>query len=182
MAGFDTGNTTHELLVKILSKLGNLGLTGSSSLGNSNVIGTHKSTVNIPKPVVFQPNIPNSYVQYATGPGLLPPGFVQHSVQPNTFYTGPSIIPTSYAPHQVFQPVMYMNQPTQPARPAGYQFVQPAQTGPTTAPLGTMGPTVRSGQETTLPHAFVVGTLHDPSSGAWNMDTGASSHLNDSVT
>ncbi|GKC40867.1 ribonuclease H-like domain-containing protein [Tanacetum coccineum] len=26
--------------------------------------------------------------------------------------------------------------------------------------------------ETTLPHAFTVGTLHDPTSGAWNKDTG----------
>ncbi|GJV00734.1 ribonuclease H-like domain-containing protein [Tanacetum coccineum] len=41
--------------------------------------------------------------------------------------------------------------------------------------------TVTSGQATILPHAFTVGTLHDPASGAWNMDTGASSHLNNSV-
>ncbi|GJY50492.1 ribonuclease H-like domain-containing protein [Tanacetum coccineum] len=39
-----------------------------------------------------------------------------------------------------------------------------------------------TGQKTTLPHAFVAGTLHDPTRGAWNMDTGASSHLNNSVT
>ncbi|GJX23995.1 ribonuclease H-like domain-containing protein [Tanacetum coccineum] len=38
------------------------------------------------------------------------------------------------------------------------------------------------GQPTTLPHAFTAGTLHDPASGAWNMDTSASSHLNNSVT
>ncbi|GJZ11091.1 ribonuclease H-like domain-containing protein [Tanacetum coccineum] len=35
---------------------------------------------------------------------------------------------------------------------------------------------------TTLPHAFTAGTLHDPASGAWNMDTSASSHLNNLVT
>ncbi|PWA99952.1 ribonuclease H-like domain-containing protein [Artemisia annua] len=34
-----------------------------------------------------------------------------------------------------------------------------------------------SGQETILPNAFTAGTLHDHT-GAWNMDTGASSHLN----
>ncbi|GJV07191.1 ribonuclease H-like domain-containing protein [Tanacetum coccineum] len=45
-----------------------------------------------------------------------------------------------------------------------------------------MGPTLIPGQATTLLHAFVVGTLHDPFSGAWNMDTGASSHHNDFVT
>ncbi|GKE60862.1 ribonuclease H-like domain-containing protein [Tanacetum coccineum] len=38
-----------------------------------------------------------------------------------------------------------------------------------------------TGQKTTLPHAFAAGTLHDPTTGAWNMDTGASSHLNNSV-
>ncbi|GJX92932.1 ribonuclease H-like domain-containing protein, partial [Tanacetum coccineum] len=37
-------------------------------------------------------------------------------------------------------------------------------------------------QETTLHHAFVAGSLHDPVTGAWNMDTGASSTLNASVT
>ncbi|GJZ49496.1 hypothetical protein Tco_0603686 [Tanacetum coccineum] len=41
---------------------------------------------------------------------------------------------------------------------------------------------VPSGQATILPHAFTVGSLHDLTIGAWNMDTGASSHLNDSVT
>ncbi|GJS93029.1 ribonuclease H-like domain-containing protein [Tanacetum coccineum] len=38
------------------------------------------------------------------------------------------------------------------------------------------------GQATTLTHAFTTGTLHDLANGAWNFDTGASSHLNNSVT
>ncbi|GJT12086.1 ribonuclease H-like domain-containing protein, partial [Tanacetum coccineum] len=38
------------------------------------------------------------------------------------------------------------------------------------------------GQATTLPHAFATETLRDPNTGAWNMDTGASSHLNSSST
>ncbi|GJY36293.1 ribonuclease H-like domain-containing protein [Tanacetum coccineum] len=38
-----------------------------------------------------------------------------------------------------------------------------------------------SGQATVLPYAFTTGTLHDAASGAWNFDTGASSHLNNSV-
>ncbi|GJY37034.1 hypothetical protein Tco_0422412 [Tanacetum coccineum] len=45
-----------------------------------------------------------------------------------------------------------------------------------------MGPTVTPGQEPTLPYVFTTKTLHDPTTGAWNMDTGASSHLNASVT
>ncbi|GJZ33435.1 ribonuclease H-like domain-containing protein [Tanacetum coccineum] len=34
------------------------------------------------------------------------------------------------------------------------------------------GSAVTSGQATVLLHAFTTGTLHDPSTGAWNMDTG----------
>ncbi|GJZ93660.1 ribonuclease H-like domain-containing protein [Tanacetum coccineum] len=36
-----------------------------------------------------------------------------------------------------------------------------------------------SGQATLLPNAFNTTTLQEPASGNWNMDTGASSHLND---
>nr|GEU30356.1 ribonuclease H-like domain-containing protein [Tanacetum cinerariifolium] len=38
-----------------------------------------------------------------------------------------------------------------------------------------------SGQATLFPNAFNTTTLQDPAFGNWNMDTGASSHLNDSV-
>nr|GEY25517.1 ribonuclease H-like domain-containing protein [Tanacetum cinerariifolium] len=38
-----------------------------------------------------------------------------------------------------------------------------------------------SGQATLLPNTFNTTTLQDPASGNWNIDTGASSHLNDSV-
>nr|GEV21538.1 ribonuclease H-like domain-containing protein [Tanacetum cinerariifolium] len=37
-----------------------------------------------------------------------------------------------------------------------------------------------TGQATTIPYAFSTETLRDPNNGAWNMDTGASSHLNSS--
>nr|GEV83360.1 ribonuclease H-like domain-containing protein [Tanacetum cinerariifolium] len=51
------------------------------------------------------------------------------------------------------------------------------------APSGFVkGPTDPTGQATTLPQAFTTGTLHDPNIGTWNMDTGASSHLNNLVT
>ncbi|GKA10918.1 ribonuclease H-like domain-containing protein [Tanacetum coccineum] len=49
----------------------------------------------------------------------------------------------------------------------------------TTGPIGS-GST-NTGHATLLPQAFIVGTLHDPNIGAWNMDTGASSHLNNSI-
>nr|GEV87484.1 reverse transcriptase domain-containing protein [Tanacetum cinerariifolium] len=47
---------------------------------------------------------------------------------------------------------------------------------------GFMGPTATLGQATILPHAFTSSTLQDPVSDAWNMDTCASSYLNDFVT
>ncbi|GKE08885.1 ribonuclease H-like domain-containing protein, partial [Tanacetum coccineum] len=50
-------------------------------------------------------------------------------------------------------------------------------TQPACQPTGQ--PASLSGQATTLPHVFNEVTLHD--TGAWNMDTGASSHLNNSV-
>nr|GEU60066.1 ribonuclease H-like domain-containing protein [Tanacetum cinerariifolium] len=71
------------------------------------------------------------------------------------------------------------------AQPNGSSHVHSAQsahTGSTHVSLGSMGPTAAPGQETTLPHAFTAGTLHDPATGAWNMNTSASSHLNNLVT
>ncbi|GKG32777.1 hypothetical protein Tco_0430287, partial [Tanacetum coccineum] len=43
--------------------------------------------------------------------------------------------------------------------------------GSTTIPVGVMGPTTAPKQATTLPNAFSVGRLHNPVTGAWNMDT-----------
>ncbi|GJR76323.1 hypothetical protein Tco_0088688 [Tanacetum coccineum] len=34
-----------------------------------------------------------------------------------------------------------------------------------------MGPTAPPGQVTTLPYAFIAGTLHNPATGVWNIDT-----------
>ncbi|GKF09594.1 hypothetical protein Tco_0043818 [Tanacetum coccineum] len=45
-----------------------------------------------------------------------------------------------------------------------------------------MGPVAVPGQATALPTVFTARTLHDPATGAWNMNTCASSHLNSSVT
>nr|GEW08822.1 ribonuclease H-like domain-containing protein [Tanacetum cinerariifolium] len=46
---------------------------------------------------------------------------------------------------------------------------------------GSTGSTVSSGQAIVMPYAFTTGILHDPAFGAWNFDTGASSHLNNLV-
>nr|GEW27066.1 ribonuclease H-like domain-containing protein [Tanacetum cinerariifolium] len=67
-----------------------------------------------------------------------------------------------------------ISQPTTSVRPVGPQSAY--STGPVywSTILCPAGNTVNPG------HAFTAGTLHDP--GAWNMDTGASSHLNNLVT
>ncbi|GJU18670.1 ribonuclease H-like domain-containing protein [Tanacetum coccineum] len=74
--------------------------------------------------------------------------------------------------------------PTGPSAPPGFPM-------PVQVPLYYTAGLVQSvpaqstsnpGQATVLPHAFTTGTLQDPSSSAWNMDTGVSSHLNNSTT
>nr|GEV66514.1 ribonuclease H-like domain-containing protein [Tanacetum cinerariifolium] len=52
-----------------------------------------------------------------------------------------------------------------------------------TVTLTITGPNIASNVPT-APHAFYasLGTLHDPTTGAWNIDTGASFHLNNYVT
>ncbi|GJU89250.1 ribonuclease H-like domain-containing protein [Tanacetum coccineum] len=74
--------------------------------------------------------------------------------------------------------------PIGPSAPPG--FPMPTQvslyyTAGPTQPVSAQS-TSTPGQATVLPHAFNAGTLQDPSFGAWNMDTGASSHLNKSTT
>ncbi|GJV63442.1 ribonuclease H-like domain-containing protein [Tanacetum coccineum] len=59
--------------------------------------------------------------------------------------------------------------PTVPVANPNAQTVAPL-AQPATQPEFT-GSTITSGQETTLPHAFTAGKLHDPTTGAWNMDT-----------
>ncbi|GJV25719.1 ribonuclease H-like domain-containing protein [Tanacetum coccineum] len=49
-------------------------------------------------------------------------------------------------------------------------------------PTPTVGSTQPTGQPTILPHAFLTKTLWDLNNGDWNMDIGASSHLNASST
>ncbi|GJU00034.1 ribonuclease H-like domain-containing protein [Tanacetum coccineum] len=77
-----------------------------------------------------------------------------------------------------------VSNPIHVANPNPPHVAYHATAGPNMVPptVSPAGPTGTPRQETTLPHAFTTGTLHDPASGAWNFDTGASSHLNNSVT
>ncbi|GKF34074.1 hypothetical protein Tco_0107274 [Tanacetum coccineum] len=91
----------------------------------------------------------------------------QNSSVPIAYYASPS--PT--APTSLSTPPRF----PMPAQVPLYYPAGPAQSVPTQS-------TSNPGQATVLPHAFTTGTLQDPSSGAWNMDTSASSYLNNSTT
>ncbi|GKC26523.1 hypothetical protein Tco_1033817, partial [Tanacetum coccineum] len=70
-----------------------------------------------------------------------------------------------------------------PSQPTGLTTAPPAQPAlsPTTSPqqFSTSG---NLGQATIWPHAFTVSTLLDPLTGFCHMDTGASSHIHNSIT
>ncbi|GJT53733.1 ribonuclease H-like domain-containing protein [Tanacetum coccineum] len=69
--------------------------------------------------------------------------------------------------------------------PPGF-YGPPAQHGSNYHQLGQLSVLVYTshflGQETILANAFSTMTLHDHALGNWNMDTGASSHINDSIS
>ncbi|GJT12632.1 ribonuclease H-like domain-containing protein [Tanacetum coccineum] len=194
------GNNTEDLLVKLLGKLGlnekavntsSTGLTLASSpipstpIVAPNVVPAAFHTYAGPGPTYYHSTqLTNGY---PAGP---PPGFAYtpglvyfinptpahnprsgltyyHSAQPtNGCLAGPSP-GFAYTPG----PVHFIC-PTPTHNPGPAQVISPAAPiGSIAAPLGTMGPTVTPGHETILPHAFAAGTLHDPATGAWNMDT-----------
>ncbi|GJY82051.1 ribonuclease H-like domain-containing protein [Tanacetum coccineum] len=74
--------------------------------------------------------------------------------------------------------------PTGPSAPPGFPMPAQVSVNYTAGPAQSVPAqsTSNPGQATLLPHAFSTETLQDPSSGAWNMDTGANSHLNNSIT
>ncbi|GJW13535.1 ribonuclease H-like domain-containing protein [Tanacetum coccineum] len=101
--------------------------------------------------------MPFQQAQYVTAP----PGFTYQPAQPLS--------------------AQQSTQQTKPSALVGYQVVGPAQQAQSGLPGFLTGSSVNAGQATMLPQAFTVGMLHDHASSAWNMDTGASSHLNNSI-
>ncbi|GJY42913.1 hypothetical protein Tco_0431126 [Tanacetum coccineum] len=114
----------------------------------------------------------------------------------HTGYLGPAQLPSpmtsppsfnSHSAHHVTQPAHHVYYPSGP-----YQQVQPTATeqpgqlvffglGQSGQPVNLRQSGQSAGHETILSHVFSVTTPHDPTTEAWNMDTGASSHLNNSV-
>nr|GEZ91434.1 ribonuclease H-like domain-containing protein [Tanacetum cinerariifolium] len=90
--------------------------------------------------------------------------------------------PVVYHMHTSPVPNFVAGPPSFNAGPVGYSGSSLVYHATRVQQSGSTGPTIIPRQETTLPHAFSVVSLQDPTTGAWNMDTGASFHLNDSVT
>nr|GEW64887.1 ribonuclease H-like domain-containing protein [Tanacetum cinerariifolium] len=111
-------------------------------------------------------------VAFTTGPSSVVGPLANLAHHSSYYYDGPTLLPAAYS-HLVAQPA--------------YSMAQPNLAAPIAHPTGTpqpehVRPTPLSRQPTTLPRAFNRVSLLDLASGAWNMDTGASSHLNNSVT
>ncbi|GJW03737.1 ribonuclease H-like domain-containing protein [Tanacetum coccineum] len=161
-----------------------------SNANKMNVAMSNNGTnVTLPNPAtvtppVTRPNIastiPTAPHAFYASPGTSlgpnptpPPGFppLAQAHLPYYGYTAASnpthLTPPAARPvHTTLGPVNYVTQPT------GSLVMGSA---------SSSGAVNTSGQATLLPQAFTAGTLHDPTTGAWNMDTGASSHLNNSI-
>ncbi|GKD26501.1 hypothetical protein Tco_1232715 [Tanacetum coccineum] len=155
-------DTTVELLVKLL---GLLGLSDHLNLSSSNTNVSKSKFVSHDNPTVYHTFIGPGPHNYAPTTHTVSP-ITQLPAQPQ----GPIALPVQYVglahPYVAYQLVVPAQQPMYPTGPL-QTFTTP-----------TSGST---GQKTTLPHAFAAGTLHGLTIGAWNMNTGASSHLNNSV-
>nr|GEY85628.1 reverse transcriptase domain-containing protein [Tanacetum cinerariifolium] len=107
--------------------------------------------------------------------GLL--GVYSQTETNNGATTGSHSHVTLHATHQIHY--SSAQQQLGPSQVCGSTQLTPSQAGPTTVQQAV--PHVdTSGHATMFPYAFTTGTFHDPASGAWNLDTCASSHLNNS--
>ncbi|GKC42349.1 ribonuclease H-like domain-containing protein [Tanacetum coccineum] len=138
----DNEPTANELLAKLLTQLGTLGV-------NNTVTPTH---------VAFLVG-PTLYAGPTVGPPsgpAYPPGFLQPANL--NCYTSATVRPNSPIPPVYF---MLQAQSTQKGH-----LAQSTSTPQPNTQTVTMGPTPPSGQATILPHAFTTETLLDNASGA----------------
>ncbi|GJQ89853.1 ribonuclease H-like domain-containing protein [Tanacetum coccineum] len=153
-------NTTHDLLNKLLTQLGNLGM---------NVAMSQNGTV---------PNSTTIASNNTASPG--------NSLGPHAFFASPNPSPgPNITAPPGFPPMAQAHVPTYftAANNTNQAHVTPSTTtGLVMQPTGyvshALGPVMQSGagtnsgQATLLPQAFIAGTLHDLTTGAYNMDTG----------
>ncbi|GKA17759.1 ribonuclease H-like domain-containing protein [Tanacetum coccineum] len=147
-----------EIQQSLLAKLGH---NGGSGLGqsNSNLAMSHSHSTTVPMALHTHHSGPaHSLASLYAPPGFAIPQLAQQ-------HPGPTLLVQPAQP----QPSFFMPaQQLAMAQAIGHQPTILAQHAHTRS----VGHKVNSGQETTLPHAFTAGTLHNPATGAWNMDTG----------
>ncbi|GJX39879.1 hypothetical protein Tco_0254869 [Tanacetum coccineum] len=144
-----SNNSTHDLLNKLITQLGILGMNMSSTGSGSN------ATVS---PSIGPTTTPSRPI---TGP-TTPPGFTMPAYVPVSYPAGPAV-PAFYcsvgpqpAPTAQTGPTHYASSTV---RYSAMGQAQTSQPGSTTA-------THNSRQATMLPYAFTARTLQDPSTGA----------------
>ncbi|GJY40125.1 Toll/interleukin-1 receptor domain-containing protein [Tanacetum coccineum] len=150
----ETTPTTNALLLKLIGQLDYLATNGNPlpTVTNTSPVAFHTS----PSPTHFN-NGPAHHYSHMYPRPIYPKAFPNQPAHPHAYY--PVAGPPSFAQPPA-QPIA-SGLPTQPVIQTACQ------------------PASLLGQATTLPHTFNAVTLHD--TGAWNMNTGASSHLNNSV-
>nr|GEW36713.1 ribonuclease H-like domain-containing protein [Tanacetum cinerariifolium] len=150
----DTINT-NELLSKLLQQLGNIGLSANTNSSSPSL--TYQQGVRLLFIVVHLLSLAHQLAF------VIPLAFNRRPKAQIGIIMGPFLY----------------NQPNSmlhlPLWPNNKFSAHPSQQ------FGNMGPTPLSGHATTLLHAFNTETLQDATTGAGNMDTGASSHLNNSI-
>ncbi|GJT03990.1 ribonuclease H-like domain-containing protein [Tanacetum coccineum] len=181
---------TDDLLAKILERLN---VTNKVHEPSQNTSNTNRTLL------VQQPNPSAYFATPSLGPYNYTPAHYSspgHVAGPPSGFgftsSGPGHSPHLMTAQQTFTPVQPTNgyphfapaQQLAHAHPVVSSTYASAQQTPrsTAIPAGVIGPTTAPEQATMLPNAFTIGTLHDPATGAWNMDAGVSSHLNSSVT
>nr|GEV99038.1 hypothetical protein [Tanacetum cinerariifolium] len=162
-------HTTDDLVVKLLSKLGlNEHFSGTMSTKRGTVSTNNTampSQISVSptdaNPVAYQASSPLS-PDYFASPAYFGP--VQYAYPPAQTYGSPTVLPIFY------YPPAYHYYPVQTR--SAQQPVPPYLTSPALPHTPVHGPAQQAQSEsftcqaTTLPHAFTVGTLHDPTSGA----------------
>ncbi|GJW41847.1 ribonuclease H-like domain-containing protein [Tanacetum coccineum] len=122
-------------------------------------------------------SVPSPYLYLAQ-----PVGPVHTFMQPVHTLTPPPVSITRW-PNLQWPIRQQHSPPMQPYMVIRFSVKQPNSplNRPQQAQPDPAGSSINTAQATMLPHAFNTGKLHDPVTSAWNMNTGASSYLNNSV-
>ncbi|GKE14072.1 ribonuclease H-like domain-containing protein [Tanacetum coccineum] len=157
-----TVSNSVDLITKLLTHLG---------LNNKPSTSDNSKAPNVPTSLAANPHVKPTLVAYhvTTSPTVLPQSPTYYIIpipylapHPYSFYSSPPGFPPQPA-HLLSLAQQFRGRTAHPSvlQPSGI-IAQPS----TTVAIGITGPTGTPRQETILPHAFTIGTLHDPTTGA----------------